>query len=137
MKMYRLKTENFIFEFELNVYDKDKSIPINSILSLRLESDGFTASSSFDIDIKDFCAFVKNLKNLYNSLNGVAKLEDFHNYIEFSGNGNGYIKVNGVINSNGRNGFEQELHFENEFDQTYLLEFSDRLFKDFIENEYL
>ena len=36
---------------------------------------------------------------------------------------NGHIYVNGIVNNLCRNGYEQELKFENEFDQTYLKDF--------------
>lgn len=36
---------------------------------------------------------------------------------------NGHICVNGVVKNLCRTGYEQELKFENEFDQTYLKDF--------------
>lgn len=48
-------------------------------------------------------------------------------YIQFSGKGDGYISVQGRVNSKCENNLLQELTFENEFDQTYLQNFSKEL----------
>lgn len=43
-------------------------------------------------------------------------------YISFSGNGRGHISVKGYLHSS-NNGYEQQMEFENDIDQTYLRNF--------------
>ena len=54
-----------------------------------------------------------------------------HNYIEFIAETGGHIKVMGRLNNNSSYGYTQEINFENEIDQTYLIDFVDRLLADF------
>lgn len=125
-----LHTNNFTLEIELQVFEKDFELPVNAILNISVQSDGFGAKTTMDIDVKELSKFAFGLKNLYDILIGTIRLEEpygLHNYIEFSGNGNGYINVVGVLNNYCRNGLEQELQFRNEFDQTYLNEFANEL----------
>lgn len=51
-------------------------------------------------------------------------------YIEFKGIGRGIINVSGHLNNHNRSGYEQELKFENEFDQTYLKTIANRVVQD-------
>ncbi|MBR1700449.1 MAG: hypothetical protein IJ716_00690 [Lachnospiraceae bacterium] len=67
------------------------------------------------------------------NLAGCARLEEpygVHNYIEFYAETGGHIRVKGIMNSM-RYGYEQELSFENEIDQTYLKDFTFGLLADF------
>ena len=104
MKNYILKTNDFTLEFELKVFDKDVNIPTNSILNIKINSDNFGAITT---------------------LKGCAQLKETYgnNFIIFKAMPNGHIYVNGIVNNLCRNGYEQELKFENEFDQTYLKDF--------------
>lgn len=54
-----------------------------------------------------------------------------HSYIEFIAFNGGHIKVKGNIHNGNAYGYEQELIFENELDQTYLKSFVKDLFADF------
>lgn len=125
MKNYRLKTNNFTLEIELKILDKDVNIPTNSILNIKINSDNFSATTTMDIGIKMFQKFARELSDVYTSLKGCAKLKETYgnNFIMFKAISNGHIYVNGIVNNLCRNGYEQELKFENEFDQTYLKEF--------------
>lgn len=78
-----------------------------------------------DIDIKAFRAFAGDLLRLYETLRGTAALKESYgrSYITFEALVNGHILVKGTINNNCRDGHEQELKFENEFDQSYLKDF--------------
>lgn len=126
MNCHKLVTENFTFEYKLEVFKEDISLPTNSILHIKVNSDNFSASTTMDIDVKMFKTFAENVLNIYNSLNGTAVLEEAYggNNIEFRAKKNGHISVKGVLNNLCRNGFEQELMFSNEFDQTYLKAFA-------------
>lgn len=76
--------------------------------------------------------FISCDKSSNETLFGKARLEEpyeIQNYIEFEVITRGHIKVKGNIN-NGYYGYyeySQELFFENEFDQTYLRDFSKKL----------
>lgn len=131
MKCFSITTDNFTFECETIIFEKDTSLPLNSILNININSDNFTASTTMDIDIKAFNLFLKELLNVYNSLKGSAVLKEPYgsNYIEFHAKSNGHIYVKGSINNLCRNGFEQQLLFENEFDQTFLKDFADCICK--------
>lgn len=128
---HSLDSGNFKLEWELQIFENDISFPINTILAVTVLSDGFSAQTTMDISIKDFSVFTCNLKQLYDTLQGSARLEEpygMHNHIEFLCTENGYIAVNGILNNYVKNGLEQELHFENEFDQTYLKDFVNELY---------
>lgn len=119
---HRLSTEDFTIEIGVYINEEEFNYPINSTLDIYVESDKFGARTTMDIDIKEFAVFVCHLKQLYDFLHGLARIEQAYstyNYIEFSAKGNGHILVKGCLNNHCRNGFEQELSFENEFDQTY------------------
>ena len=62
---------------------------------------------------------------VYDSLRGSAVLKESYgrNHIIFEALPNGHILVKGIINNYCKNGHEQELKFENEFDQSYLKDF--------------
>ena len=125
METYRLVTNDFVLEMELEVFETDIDLPVNSILNIKVESNGFTASTTMDIDVKEFHRFAHELLNVYNSLHGSAILKETYgnNFIMFKAISNGHIHVNGITDNHCRNGYEQELKFENEFDQSYLKDF--------------
>ncbi len=54
-----------------------------------------------------------------------------HNYIEFIAETGGHIKVIGRLNNKNAFGHTQEINFENEIDQTSLMDFINQLSTDF------
>ena len=78
-----------------------------------------------DINIKAARDFCNELENIYNTLKGSTKIQEAYGkqYILFSGDGHGHIMVSGFLDSQGANGFWQELKFENCIDQTHLPSF--------------
>ena len=121
-----LETECFKLSLDFQVFESDISYPSNTILSVCVLSEGFSAFTTMDIDIKDVVSFCNELQKVYDSLSGEAKIhEPFGNrqYILFSGDKNGHIHISGTLSSNGAKGFWQELKFENIIDQTFLPEF--------------
>ena len=121
-----LESESFSLSLDFQVFESDISYPSNTILTVSVSSAGFSASTTMDIDIKDIPTFCNELQNLYDSLKGEAKIQEPYGnqqYILFSGDKKGYILVSGMLNSNGANGFWQELKFENCIDQTFLPKF--------------
>ena len=125
-----LESENFRLSFDFKVFETDISSPSNTILSVFVSSAGFSASTTMDIDIKDISTFCNELQNIYNSLNGEAKIQEPYGNrqcILFSGDKKGHILVSGTLSSNGANEFWQELKFENCIDQTVLPDFLKKL----------
>ena len=125
-----LQSLTFKLSLDFNVFKSDIAYPSNTILSVSVSSAGFSASTTMDVDIKEIAKFCDELEQLYSSLKGSTKIcEPFGNrqYICFSGDGRGHILISGILNSNGLNGFWQELKFENSVDQTCLPSFLDEL----------
>lgn len=121
-----IEKDNFSISFQLNVFESDIQYSSNTILTVAVESDGFCAESNMDIDIKEFAAFVDTLTALFSTLKGNAIIQEPYGqkqYISFSSDNTGHVFINGKLNSNGRNGFSQELVFENSIDQTYMPDF--------------
>ena len=123
---YIIKTENFFLELYLQVFEFDISIsPSNTIIKLKVESFGYSGNSDIDINIIDFINFIENIRKIYDSLNGSARLEEVYGkkqYIDFIADGKGHILVRGFI-SQINDDKEQELKFSNEIDQTVLKSF--------------
>lgn len=131
MKKLNITSENFKLECEAEFFEEDISLPGNSILNIKIDSGNFTASATMDINIKAFNLFINELADIYKYLKGSAVLKEPYgsNYIEFQAKSNGHIYVTGSINNYCANGYNQELIFENEFDQTYLKNFAESINK--------
>ena len=132
--MYKLKTESFVLELEPKVYQSDLSYSVNTSLNVKVVSYGFSAESIIDIDVREFADFAVQLNELYETLGGSARLEEpygLHSYIEFTGGDRGYIKVKGNISACNAYGYVQEITFQNEIEQTYLISFAKTLFADY------
>lgn len=125
MDHYNLTAGSFSLELWLTAFEGDISIPENAVLNTKIDSDNFAAAATMDIDIKAFRVFAGDLLKVYDSLRGSAVLKEAYgrNHIIFEALPNGHICVKGIINNYCRNGHEQELKFENEFDQSYLKDF--------------
>lgn len=132
--MYRLEAENFLLEFIPVIYENDLLFPVNTSLNIKVFSCGFSAESVLDIDVRRLADFALSLNKLYETLKGSARLEEaygVHSYIEFIACSRGHIKVKGNIHNGNAYGYEHELTFENEIDQTYLKSFVKALFADY------
>lgn len=121
--VFVLKNEDFCLSLDFQVFQADISSPSNTILSVYIASNGFSAATTMDIDIKQLPVFCNDLKAIYNTLQGEAKIQEpfgSRQYISFVGERYGHIAVSGVLHSNGTKGYWQELKFENGIDQTFL-----------------
>lgn len=129
--MHKLDTSVFVLELYPEIFESDIGYCANTTLYISVKSGDFSCKTTMDIDIKHFAIFTKELFDLYESLSGEAKLKEEYygiGYFQFTATNCGYIKVSGklrdqCISSN------QELIFENEFDQTYLRDFAKELFE--------
>ena len=132
--MYRLKTEHFFLEFNPELHQDDFSYAVNTSLSIKVISYGFSAESIMDIDVRKLANFTVQLNELYETLEGSARLEEpygGHGYIEFMACGRGHIAVKVNIHNGNAYGYEQELSFENEIEQTCLKSFAKGLYANY------
>ncbi len=128
---YIINTGNFYLNIKPKVFEEDVSLPVNTIMEVTVQSDGFSAQAAMDIDIKELARFAVDLNNIYETLAGEARIEEpygMHMYLSFIGNGRGHIAVKGYLYKNSGIGNGQTLEFENDIDQTYLKKFSSDLF---------
>ena len=132
--MYRIEADTFSLEFVPEIYEQDSAYPVNVRLRVKASSYGYSADTLMDVGVQGIAEFAVQLKNLYETLTGEARLEEpysVHNYIEFIAKKGGHIRVMGRLNNKSAFGYTQEINFENEIDQTYLKSFIDQLLADF------
>lgn len=131
---YQLNAENFLLAINPKVFEEDIQLSSNTILEVTIQSDGFSANTTMDIDIKEFAKFALNLTHIYETLSGEARIEEpygLHMYMSFIGNGRGHIAIKGYLHKGNGTGNEQSLEFENDIDQTYLKNFCYALLCDY------
>ena len=133
MKQYRLEGEHFLLTLEVKVFESDVRYSSNTLMTVTVDSFGFCGSSIFDIDVKQFGRFVRELGQIYQTLSGAAEIREpwGEQFLAFEGNGRGHISVEGLVCPAGLHGFTQQLRFENMVDQTCLREFAAELRADF------
>lgn len=132
--MYKIEADTFILEFFPELHAQDFAYPVNVRLGVKVSSYGYSADTFMDVGVQGIAEFALQLKDLYETLTGEARLEEpysVHNYIEFIAGTGGHISVTGRLNNKSAFRQTQELYFENEIDQTYLRGFVNRLFADF------
>ncbi len=128
MAKHTLNTNDFSISLELEIFEEDIMYPSNTAMSVYVASDGFSAVSDMDIDVKQFVLFSTNLKTIYDNLSGSAIIQEpygYHKYISFSSSKNGHILVKGYLCDILK---ENEIFFSNSFDQTFLKEFANELY---------
>lgn len=133
-KMYKIESASFRLELTPAVAQDEHPFPQSHSLRVRVSSYGFSAETFMDVDEPNLASFAVRLNGLYDSLAGEAYLEDPYgawNCIEFHAKTNGHIRITGRLNNREAHGFEQELKFDNEIDQTYLRDFAKALFRDY------
>lgn len=128
---FTLNSENFSLKIKLDIFEEEVLLPSNTTMEVAVESDGFCAGATMDIDIKELAKFAVDLARIYETLLGEARIEEpygAHMYLSFAGNGRGHIGVKGCLQKGGHAGNFQSLEFENGIDQTDLKSFSHDLF---------
>ena len=129
MNTFSIECPDFTLRLQFKVFESDISYPVNTELSVYIESDGFCCSTQMDMDTKMVRSFVKELSSLYTKLQGSAKIQEpygYQQYIEFSGDHTGHIIIRGELHSM-RSDHRHSLQFENDIDQTYLPPFINAL----------
>ena len=132
--MYRIETDTFILELSPEIHEQDFAYPVNAILGVKVSSYGYSADTDMEVGVQLIAKFADKLKKLYETLTGESRLEEtygVHNYIEFIAETGGHIKVTGRLNNKNAFGHTQEINFENEIDQTSLMDFINQLSTDF------
>ena len=121
---YTLDAEKFSLTLSPKIYYSDIEYPENTILHIQLYSNGFSAKTTMDIDIKEFKIFVSEINDIYNTLKGSTAITEPYGSqtISFSADRTGHINVSGNLTSM-TDGNCHSLEFENSFDQTYLRDF--------------
>ena len=121
--MYTIKTTDFSLEF---------TSAADSIL-IEVQCDGFSGITCFDAEDFLIADFALQLKDMYDKLEGTAKIQDLYetdSYIEFAAQKTGHILIKGLI-INIKRKHTQQLTFEYDIDQTYLQKFVLGLVKDY------
>lgn len=121
---FEINSESFYLSLDFTFFAEDVSLPINTAVSIKIESDGFIASTVIDTDIDALRAFSEALSSMRGALNGFAVLSEpySNNYIEFLSAKGGHLTVKGRLENTG-NRYHQELYFENEVNQSYIIDF--------------
>ena len=84
--MYRIESDTFILEISPEIHEQDFAYPVNVYLGVKVSSYGYSADTFMDVGVKGIAEFTLQLKDLYETLSGKARLEEpysVHNYIEF------------------------------------------------------
>ena len=127
MTEHVLETNTFRLSLSLRVFETDNAWDPYSLMTVRVESGGYCGNAELDIDLKEFAAFARDLRKLYDTLSGEATVREpfgYKRFLSFSAEPRGHIRVKGCL-CDAMN--DHELRFENEFDQSYLRAFSQEL----------
>lgn len=131
MAIHSLVADGFSLSMELNISEQDIKYPSNTIMTVSVKSESYSAISSMDIDIKKFALFSIDIKDIYDGLSGTAEIEEtygYHKFLKFVSCKNGYIFVKGYLCDDTK---DNELFFNNVFDQTFLKDFADELYTEY------
>ena len=127
MSEHILESNNFCLRLSLNIFENDIEYSSNTIMTVFVTCNGFSAKADMDIDIKEFAEFSSKLMTVYQKLNGEASIKEpygFEKYISFVADRTGHIVVKGYLCDDS---WSNELRFETVFDQTYLKVFAEEL----------
>lgn len=133
-EIYIIESDTFILGLFPEIHEQDFAYTVNVNLGVKVSSYGYSADTFMDVGVQGIADFALQLKALYETLTGEARLEEpysVHNYIEFIAKTDGHIRVMGRLNNKCTFGYMQEITFENMIDQTYLRRFVERLHADF------
>ena len=127
MTEHVLETNTFRLSLSLRVFETDNALDPYALMTVRVESGGYCGDAELDVDLREFAAFARDLRKLYDTLSGEATVREpfgYKRFLSFSAEPRGHIRVKGYL-CDAMN--DHELRFENEFDQSYLRAFSQEL----------
>ena len=92
-----IESNGFYLELEPEVFESDVIYPVNTSLIASLKGELFQASTSMDIDIKQFAKFIDDISELYRTLSDLAVIKEPYGsqFIEFSCDKKGHIIIKG------------------------------------------
>ena len=73
MNVLSIETPQFKINLQIKIFDSDVNYPSNTIITVSVASDDFSAVTDMDIDIKQLIAFTDNFSMLYTTLESNAK----------------------------------------------------------------
>ena len=117
-----ITTPTLSLTLDLTVTDPDLSVPENATLTVSVQAGTFSATAPMDIDASSLPDFCNDLKKIYDTLSGNAKISEPYGkrYLSFCGDGKGHVEVSGYLYNRADDGFYGEMSFETLTDQTVL-----------------
>lgn len=112
--------------FKIHPEKIENGNPYNTSFCVRVVSHGFCGYASFEMDVKDFLKFAKEIEELYMFKRSTVELCDicYGSGILFSSDSKGHLEISGDIYGEAR---EQGLTFRFAADQTCLKEFVEQV----------
>ena len=132
--MYRIETPAFLLELDPDTVAAGTPPGECVFIEVKVCSSGFSAQSTLHEFLRGLVGFADDLKALDDTAKGSARLQDFatDQYIEFSAQKGGYMKVTGQLIWQDSDEDTQVLRFENRLGFTMdFRKFASRLHKDF------
>ena len=132
--MYRIETPSFFLELDPDTVPTGTPPGECIFIEIKLCSSGFSAQTTVREFLRGLVDFADDLKALDDSAKGSARLQDFatDQYIEFSAQKGGYMKVTGQLTLEEPDDCTQVLSFENRLGFTMeFRKFASRLHHDF------
>ncbi len=132
--MYRIETPSFFLELDPDTVPTGTPPGECIFIEIKLCSSGFSAQTTVREFLRGLVGFADDLKALDDSAKGSARLQDFatDQYIEFSAQKGGYMKVTGQLTLEEPDDCTQVLSFENRLGFTMeFRKFASRLHHDF------
>ena len=96
----------------------------DTLMDVAVTCNGFAGRMQMEIDYLELCAFIQDLKAMYDKLSGVAQMKEPFGkaYIRFACDRMGYVTISGELEE-----MHNHLKFETTIDQTYMKAFIDSL----------
>ena len=132
--MYRIETPSFFLELDPGTVPVDTPPEECIFIDIKLCCSGFSAQTTVREFLRGLVDFADDLKALDDSAKGSARLRGFASdqYIEFSAQKGGYMKVTGQLTLEEPDDCTQVLSFENRLGFTMeFRKFASRLHHDF------
>ena len=104
-EQFLLEGKQFRLTLDFDVMESDIIYPSNTTLTVWVSSDGFSATTRFDIDAKRIPAFYMGMKSMYDTLEGEAVIAEAFGkqHVTFTCDRYGHIYISGLLCSGGAN----------------------------------